>query len=82
MSIPSRNGSLLLSSNEVYCHVLLSATHGGVLLQEPLCRLPLSNNPLMLLSLSPDPFFGLKAGQLVKGLQACSVQPNNPSSRP
>ena len=58
------------------------ATHGGVLLQEPLCRIPLSNNPLMLLSLSRDPFFGLKAGQLVTGLQACSVQPNNPSSRP
>ena len=44
---------------------LLSATRGGVLLQEPLCRIPLSNNSLMLMSLSPDSFFGLKAGQQV-----------------
>ena len=37
------------------------------------CKLPLSTKPLMSLMLTPDPFFGLKAGQM-QALEACGVQ--------
>lgn len=56
----------------------LSATHRGVSLQEPLfwtCKMPLSNKPLMSLSLSSSSFFGLEARSYM-AFSSCRMQPN------
>ena len=46
----------------------LSATHSKVWLQDPSCKIPLSNKPWVSLPLSPGSFSGLESGQL-QGLQ-------------
>ena len=80
-SILPINSSGLLLSQVVKVAAMscqLSAIHRGVSLQEPLfwtCKMPLSNKPLMSLSLSSSSFFGLEARQL-HGFQLCRMQPN------
>lgn len=79
MSILPINSSDLLLSQVVKVVAMsfqLSAIHKGVSLQEPLfwtCKMPLSNKPLMSLSLSSSSFFGLEARQLY-GFQQDAAQ--------